>query len=79
MVYGNVTYSDKALYANKLSIVYEDKGAARDTLNQVRTFVSEHPTVYCSPHTSLGYENLEGRRASTSMSRRRSSRQRTFR
>jgi rubredoxin/glyoxylase-like metal-dependent hydrolase (beta-lactamase superfamily II) len=62
MMHGDVTYSDEALYANKLSIVYEDKAAARDTLNQVRRFVSEHPTVYCSTHTPLGYENLEARR-----------------
>ncbi|MCR4666845.1 MAG: rubredoxin [Desulfovibrio sp.] len=61
-MHGDVTYSDEALYANKLSIIYEDKAAARDTLNQVRTFVSEHPTVYCSTHTPLGYENLEAKR-----------------
>lgn len=62
MMHGDVTYSDEALYANKLSIIYEDRAAARDTLNQVRTFVSEHPTVYCSTHTPLGYENLEAKR-----------------
>ncbi|MBQ7456530.1 MAG: rubredoxin [Desulfovibrio sp.] len=62
LFHGDVTYSDEALYANKLSIIYEDKNAARDTLNQVRTFVREHPTVYCSTHTPLGYENLEARR-----------------
>ena len=62
MMHGDVTYSDEALYANKLSVVFEDKDAARDTLNQVRTFVSEHPTVYCSTHTPLGYENLEAKR-----------------
>ena len=62
MMHGDVTYSDEALYENKLSIVFEDKEAARDTLNQVRTFVREHPTVYCSTHTPLGYENLEAKR-----------------
>ena len=62
MMHGDVTYSDEALYANKLSVVYEDKAAARDTLNQVRKFVSEHPTIYCSTHTPLGYENLEAKR-----------------
>ncbi|MBQ7617891.1 MAG: rubredoxin [Desulfovibrio sp.] len=62
MMHGDVTYSDEALYENKLSVVFEDKAAARDTLNQVRTFVSENPTVYCSTHTPLGYENLEAKR-----------------
>ena len=62
MMHGDVTYSDEALYANKLSIIYEDRDAARDTLNRVRAFISEHPTVYCSTHTPLGYENLEAKR-----------------
>ena len=62
MMHGDVTYSDEALYENKLSVAYEDKEAARDTLNQVRKFISEHPTVYCSTHTPLGYENLESKR-----------------
>ena len=62
MMHGDVTYSDEALYANKLSVVYEDKSAARDTLNQVRTFIRNNPTVYCSTHTPLGYENLEAKR-----------------
>lgn len=62
MMHGDVTYSDEALYANKLSVVFEDKEAARDTLNQVRLFISNHPTVYCSTHTPLGYENLEAKR-----------------
>lgn len=62
MMHGDVTYSDEALYENKLSIIYEDKKAARETLDAVRQFVSEHPTVYCSTHTPLGYENLEQKR-----------------
>ncbi len=62
MMHGDVTYSDEALYENKLSIAFEDRDAARDTLNQVRKFISEHPTVYCSTHTPLGYENLEAKR-----------------
>ena len=62
MMHGDVTYSDEALYANRLSVVYEDKAAARDTLNQIRKFIGEHPTVYCSTHTPLGYENLEAKR-----------------
>jgi len=59
MIHGDVTYTDEALYANKLSIVFEDLAAARKTLDAVREFIGNHPTVYLSTHTPLGYENLE--------------------
>jgi glyoxylase-like metal-dependent hydrolase (beta-lactamase superfamily II)/rubredoxin len=62
MIHGDVTYTDEALYANKLSVVYEDKNAARETLNRVREFITKHPTVYVSTHTPLGYENLESKK-----------------
>jgi len=62
MMHGDVTYTDEALYANKLSIVFEDPAAARETLDRVRQFISEHPTVYVSTHTPLGYENLESKK-----------------
>ena len=62
MIHGDVTYTDEALYANKLSIVFEDIAAARMTLDAVRTFISTHPTVYLSTHTPLGYENLEAKK-----------------
>ena len=62
MFHGDVTYTDEALYQNKLSVVYEDKQAARETLDRVREFIQNHPTVYCSTHTPLGYENLESLR-----------------
>ena len=62
MMHGDITYTDEALYANKLSIIFEDQAAARDTLNRVRAFVSKNPTVYCGTHTPLGYENLEAKR-----------------
>lgn len=62
MFHGDVTYCDAALKANKLSIVFEDKEAARETLDRVRQFVSEHPTVYLSTHCPEGYENLELKR-----------------
>lgn len=61
-MHGDVTYTDEALYENKLSVVYEDKAAARDTLDKVREFIRQNPTVYCSTHTPLGYENLEAKR-----------------
>ncbi|MBE6488477.1 MAG: MBL fold metallo-hydrolase [Methanosphaera stadtmanae] len=59
MIHGDVTYTDEALYANKLSIVFEDIEAARQTLDNVRQFIAENPTVYLSTHTPLGPENLE--------------------
>ncbi|MBR0409701.1 MAG: MBL fold metallo-hydrolase [Eubacterium sp.] len=62
MIHGDVTYTDEALYMNKLSIVYEDVAAARATLDAVREFVKNNPTVYLSTHTPLGYENLENKR-----------------
>ena len=62
MMHGDVTYTDEALYANKLSIVFEDIAAARKTLDAVREFIGSHPTVYLSTHTPLGYENLEAKR-----------------
>ena len=59
MFHGDITYTDEALYENKLSIVFEDIKAARQTLDNVREFIKNHPTVYLSTHTPLGYENLE--------------------
>ena len=66
MLHGDITYVDEALdealYENKLSVVFEDKAAARETLDRVREFVRSHPTVYCGTHTPQGYENLEAKR-----------------
>ncbi len=62
MLHGDVTYTDEALYENKLSVVFEDKAAARQTLDRVREFIRANPTVYCSTHPPLGYENLEAKR-----------------
>lgn len=62
LIHGDVTYTDEALYENKLSVVFEDKSAARDTLDRVREFIKNNPTVYCSTHTPLGYENLEAKK-----------------
>ena len=65
LMHGDVTYCDAALKANKLSIVFEDKAAARETLDRVREFVRTHPTVYLSTHCPEGYENLEMKRVMT--------------
>ena len=62
MLHGDITYVDEALYENKLSVVYDDLPAARETLDRVREFVRNHPTVHCGTHTPQGYENLEARR-----------------
>ncbi|WP_248922094.1 rubredoxin [Olsenella intestinalis] len=62
MIHGDVTYTDEALYENKLSVVFEDAAAARETLDRVRAFVASNPTVYLSTHTPLGVENLEAKR-----------------
>ncbi len=62
MFQGDVTYCDAALKVNKLSIVFEDITAARETLDRVREFISKNPTVYLSTHCPEGYENLEMKR-----------------
>jgi len=62
MFQGDITYVDEALYENKLSIVYDDLPAARETMDRVRQFVRDHPTVYMGTHTPQGYENLEAKR-----------------
>ena len=62
MFHGAVTYCDAALNANKLSIVFEDIDAARQTLDRVRLFIKDNPTVYLSTHCPEGYENLEMKR-----------------
>ena len=62
MLHGDITYVDEALYENKLSVVYDDLPAARETLDRVREFVRNNPTVYCGTHTPQGYENLEAKR-----------------
>lgn len=62
LIHGDVTYTDEALYENKLSVVFEDIKLARETLDKVREFIKNNPTVYLSTHTPLGYENLESKK-----------------
>ena len=62
MLHGDITYVDEALHQDKLSVVFDDLPAARETQNRIREFVRNHPTVYCGTHTPQGYENLEAKR-----------------
>lgn len=62
MFQADITYVDEALYENKLSVVFEDLPVARETLDRVREFVRNNPTVYLSTHSPQGYENLEAKR-----------------
>ncbi|MCR4724334.1 MAG: MBL fold metallo-hydrolase [Clostridia bacterium] len=62
MFEGDITYVDEALYENKLSVVFDDLAAERETMDRVRAFVRNHPTVYMGTHTPQGYENLEAKR-----------------
>ena len=59
MMHGDITYVDAALHANKLSIIFEDLAAARESLDRVREFVKHNPTIYLSTHTPEGVTNLE--------------------
>ncbi|MBQ7557462.1 MAG: MBL fold metallo-hydrolase [Lachnospiraceae bacterium] len=51
MIHGDITYVDEALYENKLSVVFEDLPAARETLDRIREFIREHKTVYMGTQT----------------------------
>ncbi|MDD3224829.1 MAG: MBL fold metallo-hydrolase [Clostridium sp.] len=62
MIHGDITYTDAALIENKLSIVFEDKQAAKATLESVRDFIKINPTVYVSTHTPEGIFNLDGKK-----------------
>ena len=62
LIHGDVTYTDVALYENKLSVAYEDKAAARETLDRVRAFCRARPTVYLGTHTPEALESLAEKR-----------------
>lgn len=59
MIHGDVTYTDEALRQNQLSVVFEDKDLAKETLNTVRSFIQENDTVYLSTHTPEGLSSLK--------------------
>ena len=62
MFQADITYVDEALYENKLSVVFDDLAVARETMDHVREFIRQQPTVYCGTHTPQDYENLEAKR-----------------
>ena len=62
LIHGDVTYTDVAFYENKLSVVYEDKAAARATLDRCRAFCAARPTVWLGTHTPEALESLEAKR-----------------
>ena len=62
LIHGDVTYTDTALYENRISVVFEDKAAARETLDRVRAFCRARPTVYLGTHTPEALESLAQKR-----------------
>ena len=59
MFEGDITYIDEALYANKLSVVYDDLPAARETMDRVREFIRNQPTVYCGTQEAKRVMDLD--------------------
>ncbi|BCZ46420.1 hypothetical protein psyc5s11_24870 [Clostridium gelidum] len=59
MIHGDVTYTDEALRRNELSVVFENKDLAKETLEKVRKFIKENDTVYLSTHTPEGIKSLK--------------------
>lgn len=58
MIHGDITYTDEALRQNQLSVVFEDKNLAKETLEKVRAFIKENDTVYLSTHTPEALDSL---------------------
>ena len=59
LIHGDVTYTDEALYMNKFSIATEDKKSARETLNKVREFIKNNPTIYVCGICGYVYDPTE--------------------
>lgn len=59
MIHGDVTYTDEALRQNQLSVVFEDKNSAKETLEKVRTFIKENNTIYLGTHTPESLDSLK--------------------
>ena len=50
MIHGDITYTDQTLYVNKFSVVFDDLPAARVTMDRLREFIRNQPTVYLYPY-----------------------------
>jgi len=61
MIHGDITYTDEALRRNHLSVVFENKDSAKESLEKVRRFISENDTVYLSTHTPEALKSLENK------------------
>lgn len=61
MIHGDVTYTDEALIKSHLSVVFEDKESAKETLFKVREFVKNNKTIYLSTHTPEGVNSLNNK------------------
>jgi len=59
MFHGDISYTDEALRRDELSVVFEDRELARQSMEKVREFIKRNPTVYLSTHTPEGIEHLE--------------------
>lgn len=62
LFHGDVTYTDEALRRGALSVVFEDKELALETLEKVKDFVKSHDTIYLSTHTPEALEALATKR-----------------
>ena len=49
MLHGDITYVDEALHEDKLSVVFDNLPAARETLERVSDFVRNHPPSIAAP------------------------------
>ncbi|MBX4270466.1 MBL fold metallo-hydrolase [Clostridium estertheticum] len=59
MIHGDITYTDEALRRNELSVVFEDKDLAFESLEKVREFIKKNATVYLSTHTPEALNSLD--------------------
>ncbi|GAB6169814.1 N-acyl homoserine lactonase family protein [Clostridium carnis] len=59
MLHGDITYTNDALIKNQLSVVFEDKEKAIETLNNIREFIKENDTVYLSTHSPESLVDLK--------------------
>lgn len=58
LIHGDITYTDSGLYRDKLSVVFEDLPAARETLNRCRAFCAARATIWLGTHTPEALESF---------------------